>query len=160
MPRTSCMISNRIEKAHIQLSLVATPKVTQASQSILDFQHDNPHGGRYNGEMYCLQQLRGGIGGVESALRDALRECITTPTQRPAGRVWRSAIISAVWAGSAELIQRVPQRDSRLRPRRRRSWLRAQDLMPATRGAEKANITNAPIIRAAMSVVLSSTATA
>ncbi|MCA2355763.1 hypothetical protein [Mycobacterium intracellulare] len=85
-------ISNRVEQAHIQLSLVATPKVTRASRAILDlmttldadvliFEHDYPDGGVYNGAFYCLEQ---GIGrdGVEPTLRRALRQYTTTPTQR------------------------------------------------------------------------------
>jgi hypothetical protein len=85
-------ISDRVEQACIQLSIVATPKVRDASYAIKDlmttldadllfFEHDYPDGGVYDGAFFCLEQ---GIGpdGVEPTLRRALREYTTTPTQR------------------------------------------------------------------------------
>jgi len=91
-------ISSRAEQAYIQLSLVATPKVAQASRTILDlmnaldadvlfFEHDYPDGGVYNGAFYCMEQLRDGGISIESDLRDALRQYTTALTQHLAERL-------------------------------------------------------------------------
>jgi hypothetical protein len=93
-------ISDRIEKAHIQLSLVATPKVAKASRDIVDlmieldldviiFEHDHPRGGQYKGRMYCLQSVRPGKGSVEAALSRAISQHSTTATQRLVKRIRR-----------------------------------------------------------------------
>ncbi|MCF6386520.1 hypothetical protein L2K20_06015 [Mycobacterium sp. MBM] len=93
-------ITDRVQKAHIQLALVAAPQVVKASSDILDlmqsldadlffFEHDHPQGGKYDGRMYCMESLIIGKGSVEAALSRAISQHASTSVQRLSERVRR-----------------------------------------------------------------------